>query len=194
MTTGDVRKNFLCSSCYEELVTLQREYEIMRMDPQDLEDLATCINMSKPEDPPIPMNSTAASSSTQPPADNQQEALLQGMVGTPEEHIMALRMATTQMLQESTPERVEEIANIFRRRPLITDKRVAAIARQGYPKPEMPLNGPLPREHYGEPPRTQEEAHNIGKAVRKRVQEEINQARREGRENAYLSGHISDAD
>ena len=173
----------------------------MRMDPQDLEDLGDAINMSRPEDPPIPEQplvasrtslgrfpvsaadraaANGASSSSAPaeqPIDNQQEALLQGMVGTPEEHIMALRMATTQMLQESTPERVEEIANIFRRRPLITDPRVAAIARHGYPKPEMPLNGPLPREHYGEPPRTQEEAHNIGIAVTARVREEMRRSR-----------------
>ena len=106
MTTGDVRRNFLCSSCYEDLVTLQREYEIMRMDPQDLEDLGEAINMSRPEDPPIPEQplvasrtslgrfpvsaadraaANGASSSSAPaeqPVDNQQEALLQG-VGFP---------------------------------------------------------------------------------------------------------------
>ena len=62
----------------------------------------------------------SSSSRTDPP-----DVLLEGMVGTPEDHIQALNEATTKMLQDSTPERVAEIARCFQR-------------------PEMPLNAPLP--------------------------------------------------
>ena len=147
------------------------------MDAEDLNDLEAAINLSMPSEAPevvericlgrFPVRSTdqaqsrSAASSSTVPVDNQQEALLSGMVGTPEEHIAALRMATTQMLQESTPERVAEIANIFRPpADPSADPRIAAIARHGYPEPEMPLNAPLPYkdgEHHRELDRTDEE-------------------------------------
>ena len=84
----------------------------------------------------ITANIPSSSSRNDPP-----DVLSEGMVGTPEEHVQALHEATTKMLQDSTPERVAEIAHIFRPG---SDPRITALARGGYPEPEMPLNAPLP--------------------------------------------------
>ena len=47
----------------------------------------------------------------------------QGMVGTPEEQMQALKETTTKMLQDSTPERVTEIAGCFRRPEIVAINR-----------------------------------------------------------------------
>ena len=59
----------------------------------------------------------SSSSRTDPP-----DVLLEGMVGTPEDHIQALNEATTKMLQDSTPERVAEIAGGFQGPELVHAK------------------------------------------------------------------------
>ena len=187
MMAGETLRSFLCTSCYKERVHVQREYDLANMATDDLNDLEAAIDMSMRSSRPqvvsrttlgrFPVSAadraqsrTTASSSTQPPVDNQQEAFLQGMEGTPEDHVAALRMAMTQMLQDSTPERVAEIAHIFRPG---SDPRITALARVGYPEPEMPLNAPLPYQ----------EGERTGRFSRPdRIYAEI------------YGGHISDAD
>ena len=56
----------------------------------------------------ITANIPSSSSRNDPP-----DVLSEGMVGTPEEHVQALHEATTKMLQDSTPERVADIAGYF---------------------------------------------------------------------------------
>ena len=157
-TAGDTLRSFVCTSCYKEQVYKQREFDLASAAQEDehfLDDLGAAINMSLPVSQPRPIPFG-------PPADNQQEAAA----------------STAPYVQHTADPRVDEIIwppgtelvlpRVNNRdNPFLPggDPRIAAIARQGFPEPEVLLNAPLPYQE-GElhriPDRTFAEAYPNG--------------------------------